>query len=75
MEASSADLIETYVANGLGVGVSVQVPGKPLPKTVRQLPLPGFPVVLVGALWRGKKSPLQEAFLDMAKQRAAEIIG
>ena len=75
MEASSADLIETYVANGLGVGLSVQVPGKPLPKTVRCLPLPGFPVVLVGALWRGKKSPLLEAFLDMAKQRAVEIIG
>ncbi|HTB84798.1 MAG TPA: LysR family transcriptional regulator [Candidatus Sulfotelmatobacter sp.] len=75
MEASSADLIETYVANGLGVGLSVQVPGKPLPKTVRCLPLPGFPMVLVGALWRGKKSPLLEAFLDMAKQRAAEIIG
>jgi len=75
MEASSADLIETYVANGLGIGVSVQVPGKPLQKNVRSLPLPGFPEVLVGALWRGKKSPLLEAFLDMAKQRAAEIVG
>lgn len=75
MEASSADLIETYVVNGLGVGVSVQVPGKPLPKTVRSLPLPDFPAALVGALWRGKKSPLLEAFLDMAKQRAAEIAG
>ena len=75
MEASSADLIETYVANGLGIGVSVQVPGKPLPKNVRSLPLPGFPVAMVGALWRGKKSPLLEAFLDMAKQRAVEIVG
>jgi len=73
MEASSADLIETYVAGGLGIGVSVSVPGKALPKNVRALPLEGFPVAVVGALWRGKKSPLLEAFLDMAKARAREI--
>ena len=75
MEASSADLIETYVANGLGIGVSVSVPGKALPKNVRVLALPDFPVVVVGALWRGKKSPLLEAFLDMAKVRAKELAG
>jgi DNA-binding transcriptional LysR family regulator len=73
MEASSADLIETYVANGLGIGVSVSVPGKALPKNVRALALDGFPCAVVGALWRGKKSPLLEAFLDMAKLRALEI--
>lgn len=74
MEASSADLIETYVANGLGIGVSVNVPRKPLPKNVRALPLAGFPPVVIGALWRGKKSALVDAFLDMARQRAREMI-
>jgi DNA-binding transcriptional LysR family regulator len=73
MEASSADLIETYVAGGLGIGVSVSVPGKALQKNVRALALAGFPTAVVGALWRGKKSPLLEAFLDMAKARAKEI--
>jgi len=73
MEASSADLIETYVAGGLGIGVSVSVPGKTLPRNVRALPLDDFPLAVVGALWRGKKSPLLEAFLDMAKLRAREI--
>jgi DNA-binding transcriptional LysR family regulator len=75
MEASSADLIETYVATGLGIGVSISVPGRPLPKTVRALPLPGFPPAIVGALWRGKKTPLLAAFLDMARERAREIAG
>jgi DNA-binding transcriptional LysR family regulator len=73
MEASSADLIENYVANGLGIGVTVQVPGKVLPKNVRALTLDGFPAAVVGALWRGKKTPLLEAFLDMARARAREI--
>ena len=43
IEASSADLVEGYVASGLGIGVAVSVPGKPLPKNVRALPLAGFP--------------------------------
>ena len=73
IEASSAGLIETYVANGLGIGVSVQVPSKPLPKNVRALPLPDFPRAVIGAFWRGKKTALLDAFLDMARQRAQEL--
>ena len=74
IEASSTDLIETYVAGGLGIGLSVAVPKKPLPENVRALPLKDFPPVLIGALWRGKNTPLLDAFLDMARQRAQEIV-
>ena len=73
VEASSVDLIETYVANGLGIGVSVRVPRKPLPENVRALPLKDFPTARIGALWRGKHTPLLDAFLDMARQRARDI--
>ena len=73
IEASSTDLIETYVANGLGIGVSVAVPKQPLPANVRALPLTDFPPAVIGALWRGKNTPLLDAFLDMARQRAREI--
>jgi DNA-binding transcriptional LysR family regulator len=73
IEASSVDLIETYVANGLGIGLSVAVPRKALPANVRILPLKNFPAAQIGALWRGKNTPLLEAFLDMAKKRAREI--
>jgi DNA-binding transcriptional LysR family regulator len=73
VEASSMDLIETYVANGLGIGLGVAVPKRPLPANVRALPLKDFPPALIGALWRGKNTPLLAAFLDMARQRASEI--
>jgi DNA-binding transcriptional LysR family regulator len=73
IEASSADLVEGYVAGGLGIGLSVSVPGRPLLKNVRELPLADFPKALVGALWRGKNTPLLDAFLDMARQRAREM--
>jgi DNA-binding transcriptional LysR family regulator len=73
VEASSMDLIGTYVANGLGVGVAVDLPQKPVPDNVRSLPLPGFPPLVIGALWRGKTTPVIEAFLGEARARAKEL--
>ena len=73
IEASSADLIEAYVANGLGIGVSVAIPKKPLPAKVRALPLKNFPPVVIGALWRGRKTSLLEMFLNEAKLRARRL--
>jgi DNA-binding transcriptional LysR family regulator len=74
IEASSTDLIEIYVAGGLGVGLSVAVPKKILSPKVRALPLPEFPPVLIGALWRGKTTPLLAAFLEEAAARANELM-
>jgi DNA-binding transcriptional LysR family regulator len=74
IEASSTDMIENYVASGLGVGLSVAVPKKALSPEVRALPLPGFPPVLIGALWRRKMTPLLAAFLDEARARARELM-
>ena len=74
IEASSVDLVETYVANGLGIGVAVAVPKRaPSPK-VRALPLPGFPPVVIGAMWRGKTTPLLQAFLGEAQSRAKQLM-
>jgi len=73
IEASSTDLIETYVASGLGIGVSVQVPSRSLPDNVRALVLKDFPPARIGAVWRGKITPLLDAFLSVIKQRAKEI--
>ena len=63
-EVSSVHLIETYVANGFGIGVSVQVPKAVPPANLRMLPLTGFAPVVLGAMWRGKTSALLQAFLD-----------
>jgi DNA-binding transcriptional LysR family regulator len=70
MEVSSLDLIETYVANGFGIGVSVQVPKAKLSPQVRAVPLPDFAPVVLGMLWRGKISALLQAFLDEMQLRA-----
>jgi DNA-binding transcriptional LysR family regulator len=73
IEVSSLELIETYVANGLGAGVALALPGKKFPPRVRALPLNGFSPVIVGALWRGRKTPLLETFLNEVKLRAQQV--
>lgn len=73
IEASSLSLIDPYVAGGLGIGVSVHVPGTPFSSKVRTLPLPGCPPVVMGILWRGRASPLVQMFLDEAQVRAKRL--
>jgi len=70
IEASSVDLVETYVAHGLGIGVAVAVPKKSPAANVRALPLTDFPPAVIGALWRGKTTPVLQAFLAEAQVHA-----
>jgi DNA-binding transcriptional LysR family regulator len=73
IEVSSLELIETYVANGLGAGVALALPGKKFSARVRALPLNGFPPMILGALWNGRKTPLLETFLNELKLRAQRL--
>jgi DNA-binding transcriptional LysR family regulator len=73
IEAGSVDLIETYVASGLGIGLSAAIPKKTFSPKVRVLPLDGFPPVVIGALWRGRRTPLLDAFLGELKRRAEQM--
>jgi DNA-binding transcriptional LysR family regulator len=76
IEVSSTDLIETYVANGFGIGLSVLVPKGRLAANIRALPLSRtkFAPVVIGALWRGKTSALLRAFLDELQLRAKRLV-
>ena len=73
IEVSSLNLIQTYVANGYGIGVFLDIPKTKLSPEVRALPLPGFQPVTFGAIWRGKTTPLIQAFLDAFQERARHL--
>lgn len=73
IELSSLELIQTYVENGYGLGLSVAVPKSRLSAHLRALPLEGFDLVEVGVLWQGKPNPLITAFIDGLKNRAAKL--
>jgi DNA-binding transcriptional LysR family regulator len=70
IEVSSWDLVEAYVSAGVGIGLSIAIPGKRMPPNVKALPLNGFPKVVIGVLWRGRKTPLIELFLAEGQKRA-----
>jgi len=72
IETTSLDLVSRYVANGDGIGLNVLVNPARKTREVRSLPLTGFPPVIMGALWRGKATPLQEAAIDGVRAYAEE---
>lgn len=74
IEVSSLNLIETYVANDYGIGLFLDIPRTKLSPHVRKLALPDFEPVTFGALWFGKSTPVIDAFLQVVKGRAKEII-
>jgi len=75
IEVSSIDLIETYVINGFGIGLSVVVPKTELPSGIRAIPLPKnqFTPVVMGVLWLGKPSGLLQTFLEELRVRAKRL--
>ena len=73
IEVSSLNLVETYVANGFGIGLSLALPQAKRPEGVRQLPLRDFPPVTIGAVWAGKPTPLTTAFVEAAQRRVRQI--
>ena len=74
IEVSSLDVLEAYVSNGYGIGLTVIVPKTAPGPGVRLLPLPGFPPITIGALWQGKPTPLTQAFLNELQTRAKLLV-
>lgn len=73
IEVSSLDLIQTYVARGFGIGIAVRIPGVKIFPGARVVPLPDFPKVAVGVLWRGRATPLVQLFTELFQQRARAL--
>lgn len=73
IEISSVDIISAYVANGFGVGLTVSIPKTKMSPKVREIPLPGFAPVVIGALWRGKPAGVLQTLLDEFAARARQL--
>ena len=70
IEINSFDLIDNYVSNGFGIGLSLNLPQAKRTSGVKLLPLDDFPNVGIGALWRGQLTPLGESLVGHLKQHA-----
>lgn len=70
---NSLDLVETYVANGFGIGVGVEVPAMKSDALVRRIPLVGFEPVTAGVIWSGPRSDLIDALIREFELRAKQF--
>ena len=68
IEVSTVELVQTYVANGYGIGLSISVPKAPVAPGLRVLPLEEFEPVNFGLLWQGKPDPLAQAFIGIVQR-------
>jgi len=75
IEVNSLELIEIYVSNGFGIGLSFFLPGTRRLPNVRSVPIAEMPPLTIGALWRGKATPLVEALLEALRGRARLFSG
>ncbi|MCU0782619.1 MAG: LysR family transcriptional regulator [Verrucomicrobia bacterium] len=74
IEVSTVEMVQTYVANGYGIGVTVDVPKTKYHPQVRPLALEEFEPVTFGVLWQGRHNPLLDAFLKILENAAREIM-
>jgi len=74
MEVSSLELVETYAASGFGIGLSVAIPGKPLDKRLRALPIAGLKPITVAVLRHPNLPPVARALIEEMRKRAAAMV-
>jgi DNA-binding transcriptional LysR family regulator len=73
IEVNSLQIIQEYVIRKFGIGLSVLIPGRSLPASLKTLPLPHFPKIIVAALWRGQLSPIASSFLRRLESKAQAL--
>lgn len=73
MEVNTLNLINTYTTNGFGIGLTLQLPGAKPPTGLKYMPLEGFPLISIGALWRGQLTPVADLLLKKLKQHARTL--
>jgi DNA-binding transcriptional LysR family regulator len=73
IEVSSLNLMESYVARGWGIGLSLALAQARPSAGTRQLLLRDFPPVTIGAIWPGKPTPLTTAFVEAAQRHAKQM--
>jgi DNA-binding transcriptional LysR family regulator len=74
IEVSTVEMVQIYVANNYGIGVTVGAPKMEYHPDVRVLPLEGFGLVTFGVLWQGRKTELLESLLLSLNDTAKDLV-
>ena len=73
MEVNSFELINSYVAQGFGFGVTVENPGVTIPENIHVIRLAKFPKMHIGMLHRGELKHVAKGFAAAARAYAGHL--
>lgn len=73
IEASSLSLLERYVENGYGIGVTVDRPGLSRHRGLRRLPLDGFPSLELHVVWSRTAGELADTAVAEIRAYARDL--
>ena len=74
VEVNSLDLIQNYVAQGYGIGIAVDIPGRKLDPGVRRIPLTGFPPLRIALIHQGGLNVVATRFTETVIDYAAKFV-
>ncbi len=74
VEVNSLDLIQNYVAQGYGIGVAVDIPGRKLDPGLRRIPLSGFPPLRIALIHQGGLNLVAKRFAETVVEYAAAFV-
>ncbi len=74
IEVSTVELVQTYVANGYGYGVTVGVPKMKFHPQVRVLPLDGFEMVSFCLLWQGRRNAMLDSLFKICEAATRRLL-
>lgn len=73
IELTSYGSIEQCAREGVGIGLSVCIPGRRRKAGVRELALPGFPPLDLAMFWQQKPSPVTRVLMNELRRLAARM--
>jgi DNA-binding transcriptional LysR family regulator len=68
IEAPVLDLVEAYVRQGFGIGLTVSLPGRTIPPGTRALKLNGFPQLMYGMFTHGRITAPAQVCMELARK-------
>ncbi|HEX5223127.1 MAG TPA: LysR family transcriptional regulator [Verrucomicrobiae bacterium] len=74
IEVSSVEMVQTYVASGYGIGVTVHVSKLKLHPKVRAIPLTGFEDLTFGMLWQGRRTSVLDNMFRIVERTALALV-
>ncbi len=74
MEVNSLDLVETYAANGFGIGLSLAIPGKAIDKRLKVMAIEGVKPITVAVLRHPNLPPVALALIEEMHKRAKSLV-